>query len=209
MCWMRYVKNSETDREIGDYTLIQLSIEELFCKETKGLSVVSACAKLYKKCLFSDIRFPVNKINEDLFTTYKVLSKIEKITIITPELYYYYLSDNSITRKKWTKNRLDEAEGSRELIKFFKHNGMKKAERFALDRYRRIVDFQIREIKAADISEKRKWYRKLRRMYKGILIKHMKIFPLKQYRWCYETAFPISSWLYWTIRGIVGKITRR
>lgn len=206
MCWMQYIDSCVKDSEIGEYSQEDLSFEDLFCKETKGLSVVSACAKLYSKRLFASIRFPRNKLNEDLFTTYRVLSKVDRITLISPELYYYYMSDDSIMRKKWDFRRLDEVEGSRELIRFFRSNGKKEAERSAIDRYRRVIGFQISEVESAGTAENKKWYRKLLRAYKGVLLKHMRLFPIHQYRWCYEKAFPISSWLYWSIRGVLGKI---
>lgn len=60
---------------------------------------VSACNKLYKKSLFSKIRFPVGKLCEDMYTMYKLFDKAIVVTIPFAK-YHYYQRQNSITRNK-------------------------------------------------------------------------------------------------------------
>lgn len=55
-----------------------------------------AWGKLYKACLFEDIRFPEGVINEDEFTTYKLVYKSSGIAITDEKLYYYYQRESSI-----------------------------------------------------------------------------------------------------------------
>lgn len=59
----------------------------------------SACAKLYKKYLFDDIKYPKNKYFEDLDTTYKVFFKADKIVATNEKLYYYIQREGSILHK--------------------------------------------------------------------------------------------------------------
>lgn len=70
----------------------------------KNLHVVSviACGKLYKKELFESIRFPVGKLHEDEFTTYKIFYKCTKVVFMDKGYYYYFQRDDGImgTRKK-------------------------------------------------------------------------------------------------------------
>lgn len=58
--------------------------------------MVVACCKLYKRNLFDQIRFPVGRIHEDEFTTYKLIYKANKIAQSKAALYFYWMRDNSI-----------------------------------------------------------------------------------------------------------------
>lgn len=56
------------------------------------------CAKMYKKTLFSDIKFPEDRVAfEDSATIYKVFSKSKKVIIINKCLYNYYQYTNSLS----------------------------------------------------------------------------------------------------------------
>ena len=59
--------------------------------------------KLYKKNLFSTLRFPKGKFHEDEFTTYILFSKAKKIIYTSEILYYYYQRSGSIvsSRHPW------------------------------------------------------------------------------------------------------------
>ncbi len=76
--------------------------------------------KIYKKELFTDIRFPIGKIHEDEFVTYKILYTLDKVAIINDYLYNYRENDNSITKKKFNLKRLDCLIAYKEKIFFFK-----------------------------------------------------------------------------------------
>ena len=77
--------------------------------------------KLYKKYLYDDVRFPIGKLNEDEFTTYKVLYKCEtSICVTEEELYYYRVNENSIMGKKFAAKRLDVMEAFEERKAFYK-----------------------------------------------------------------------------------------
>lgn len=52
--------------------------------------------KLYKREIFSGLRFPEGKISEDFYVSFKVLHRGGKIAVIREQLYYYYLREGSI-----------------------------------------------------------------------------------------------------------------
>lgn len=62
-----------------------------------------SCGKLYKKHLFSSLRFPVGKFHEDEFTTYLLFYNAKKISYTSAILYYYYQRTDSIVsiRHPW------------------------------------------------------------------------------------------------------------
>ena len=64
------------------------------------------CNKLYKKTLFSSIRFPANKTYEDIFTVYKLVDRAAKIVISSEQKYYYLMRSESITNVPFTSGRL-------------------------------------------------------------------------------------------------------
>lgn len=68
---------------------------------------VSAWGKLYKTSLFNDVYFPEGKICEDNGTTYKIISKADKIIYINSPLYYYYKRPGSIMLSVFSYKKLD------------------------------------------------------------------------------------------------------
>lgn len=62
--------------------------------------------KLYKSELFNNIKFPLGKLHEDEFTTYKLLYK-SIIICNTNKIYYYYRQiESSIMHNKYSRRRL-------------------------------------------------------------------------------------------------------
>lgn len=70
--------------------------------------------KMYKRELFENIRFPVEKKMEDLGTTYKLLLTAKRIAYSTDVLYYYYQREDSILHKVNLDFYRDKFELSRE-----------------------------------------------------------------------------------------------
>ena len=56
----------------------------------------SACSRIFKAEIFKDLRFPVGVLYEDLAIIYPVLSKVEKVALIQPAMYYYMHRAGSI-----------------------------------------------------------------------------------------------------------------
>lgn len=79
-------------------------IYELLTKKDIG---VYAWAKLYKKELFQEVRYPVGRLHEDVFTTYKLVDKANSISIIPDALYCYRIRNDSITTQKITPKHID------------------------------------------------------------------------------------------------------
>ena len=77
--------------------------------EAKVFSV-TAVNKLYKKCLFDQIRFDKGKIAEDAFIMVDLLSRCEKIAATEAKKYYYMHRENSITTQKFTPKFLNVIE---------------------------------------------------------------------------------------------------
>lgn len=83
------------------------------------LRSVIACGKLYKKELFQNIRYPVGKVHEDEFTTYKVFYGSKKVIYIDCKYYYYYQRSDSITGSKNFENALIALDAYKEMVDFY------------------------------------------------------------------------------------------
>lgn len=66
--------------------------------------------RLYQAKLIKDILFPVNKLHEDEFWSYQVISKADKISYISDPLYYYRQRPGSIIHSKFSLRNLDAIE---------------------------------------------------------------------------------------------------
>ena len=64
-----------------------------------GLPKVYACGKLFKSELFNSVRFPIGRIDEDNFTTYKIFCKSNVFVNVNKRLYFYRVNQESITQR--------------------------------------------------------------------------------------------------------------
>ena len=81
---------------------------------------LSAWAKLYKIELFKEIRYPKGRLFEDAATTYKLVDKCEKISIISRSTYNYIIRGNSITNVNFSEKKMDLIISTEEMCKYVK-----------------------------------------------------------------------------------------
>lgn len=83
-----------------------------------SLCDVMAWNKLYKKELFTKtgILYPVGKVHEDMFTTYKLFYAAQKICFVNKPLYYYVQREGSIINQGFNKKRLHAVEATGEVL---------------------------------------------------------------------------------------------
>ena len=79
--------------------------------------------KLYKRSLWQGIRYPVGKINEDEFTTYKILYHAKNVVVTNQMYYYYFYNSNSITTNEKYLGNLDVYQALAERMEMFKQDG--------------------------------------------------------------------------------------
>lgn len=85
--------------------------------------------KLYRKEIFNHIRYPVGKVHEDEFTTYRCYLAAEKIVYMDTYKYYYnQMRTNSITGQEFKLSYLDAYFGFEERLHYFWTNKFCKLE---------------------------------------------------------------------------------
>lgn len=81
-----------------------------------------ACGKLYKKGLFDEIRYPLERNYEDIATTYLLFDKSIKISYTNAGLYFYRIRKNAITSNLNKKNIEDIKKAFSEIDVFYYDN---------------------------------------------------------------------------------------
>ncbi|WP_295067305.1 glycosyltransferase family 2 protein [Ruminococcus sp.] len=79
--------------------------------------------KLYKREIFSDIRYPVGKLHEDNFVSFLLYEKANLISIIDDKLYFYTQREQSIMGNRVNVRHADGAIAALNRIDFAKKTG--------------------------------------------------------------------------------------
>lgn len=88
------------------------------------IQMVVAWGKLYKRSLFDNIRFPIGRVHEDEFITYKLLYKANKVVLTTSQLLYYWQRQDSIMGSGFNiKHKNDIFAALEERAEFFSKVG--------------------------------------------------------------------------------------
>ena len=107
-CGFVSVEENIEDMYMDSYKVLCGSAEELILaiNNFSSFNIIISCCRLYKKHLFTDIRFPLHKYFEDSYTTYKLLYSCDKIAVVKSDLYYYYQNPNGIIGSRLTVSKL-------------------------------------------------------------------------------------------------------
>ena len=141
-----YAETEGEDPEIPPETLsaLRCTPEEFYREHSTQATI--ACAKLYHKSCFDKVRYPVGKIHEDEFVTYRLLFLDTHLAYLPAPLYAYFINLSGITRKAWTSRHLDAWEAYEQQIAFFEQRGDTQMHRF---RWREYIDNSYAQLLAA------------------------------------------------------------
>ncbi len=172
---------------------------------------VAAVRKLIHKKLMKNIRYPINKLHEDEYTTYRILFSTEKIAVIeNANYYYYFLRPDSIMRSVYTPRHLDVMQAYENQLYFFKNRGLEKVELYVAGCYINNIVQQYTQCQTIKFVQKTKTLKILRVKLLSLLDKYrnklsLSIVTTPQ---VYEVAYPKLMYVYWQFKGIIGKIRR-
>ena len=118
------------------------------------LRSVIASNKLYKKKLFQETKYPLNKLHEDEFTTFKLYYNSTKVAFTNKKMYAYVQRKNSIMHKEFSLRRLDALEAYDNYMKFFIDKGMIEMQARTCRRYLRLLAIIKNEVKESKYEDK-------------------------------------------------------
>ena len=93
-----------------------------------------AVAKLFRKDLFKDVRFPVGKVSEEVFTTHKVVFAARNIAVRGGAYYMYLCRAGSITMKAGEEHKRDLVEAGLAQYEYIKSRGFVRAAEYSRGR---------------------------------------------------------------------------
>ena len=111
----KFASNPEENTEVFE---TEVALELLMNENLKQM----VWNKLYRREVVGDLQFPVGKINEDEFWTYKIFGNSKKVVKITDVLYFYRQQTESIMGKQYSLKRLDGLQGLEERIGYMSKN---------------------------------------------------------------------------------------
>lgn len=93
----------------------------------RHVQLTVAWAKLYRTRLWAVLRFPVGRLHEDEFTTYRALHASRRVVVTDKPLYYYRQHGESIMGSKFSVQRgVDSIDAFRERADFFAEEGLRE-----------------------------------------------------------------------------------
>lgn len=92
--------------------------------------------KLYHRSTIKGERYPIGRLHEDEFTTYRFVWNARKLVFVDVSKYNYDCSrTDSITTQQFRESHLDACFAFRERVDFLREHGVVQLERKAIDSY--------------------------------------------------------------------------
>lgn len=150
--------------------------------------------KLFKKELWEGIEYPVGKINEDTFTSYKVMENAKRVAFLKEPIYYWRNNPDSVTRSKFSLKYLHGLEAFQEQLEYFKYKKKQRYIEIVYDAYRDWFFWSYNEMKKANMDYKkelRPYYEYMRNNIRHIkLTKSIGFYKWLKYRYLIYYKIP-------------------
>ena len=155
-----------------------------------SVATIIACAKIYKREIFNDIKYPIGMVHEDEAIVLDILEKANRISYFNEPLYYYVQRQNSITNK-FNLKRLDIITIHENRINKLKE---KKDEYLLYLEYKtytkRLIKIIVPGLYSIKENEKAKYYKeKYQKLIKYIL-SNFNISNKERIKWVIIKIFP-------------------
>ena len=127
--YLNFVYENEEDAKQHEQPIIEQKDEVV----VEGIEVIKLlfnpptpyfvmAQKMYKKEIFNNLRFTLNRLHEDDFLYYQVLAKTKKLVYTTKPLYNYLQRSGSIMHTRKDKSFIDFHDAYIEKTKFIEEN---------------------------------------------------------------------------------------
>ncbi len=202
-----YAQTDGAEPEIDPNLLAPVlwNTEEFFVKHNVNATI--ACGKLYRKLCFQTIRYPLGKLHEDEFTTYKILFAFDSVVVIAAPLYAYYTNPGSITKSGMTRFRVDGFVAIEEQIEYLHNIGYDRASRAQICKYMLKLKDKLDWFEQNPEADQN-FHRLMKQKWRILLVRYVaRLKPSDDLDgWTLTRVFPRSMWLYWHIRAALRKL---
>lgn len=150
-----------------EYTNIEKLLILYGNNEIEYINSVIVTNKLYRRELFKEVKFPVNRIIDDEFIIYKLIYNSKKIISTSDIMYAYVQSEESVMRASFKEKRVhDTLDVYDEVYEFFKDKGNDELIEKILIRYLEYgIELTQKTSKSKDIIDKNKVYEYIRNKF--------------------------------------------
>ena len=186
-----------------DLTANLWNAEDLYMQRNVNATV--AWGKLYHRSVV--LPYPVGKLHEDEFVTYRILFKSANVAMIDAGLYAYFHNPRSIMQITWNPRRLDVILAYREQIAFFEDLGLENIRKMCIQNFMNNVLWQLEaaskfeEKKRKNVKLLKKWGRKILWRYRAD-----KVFSGEKNIRIYKQFYPRLTMGYLYLRAIIRKM---
>ena len=164
--------------------------------------------KLYAKELFTHLRFQETRAFEDAFITHIPVFEANCVAYTDAKLYYYFVNQESTTRKKWSPRNLAQFDAHEVRMAYCIKHGYQQAYKRELEAYVIVCFAQATEL--AQLVKKDKSFKKYLKDLRPKLLPTLRLakqhglIPFnKEYLWIYEIAYPVKP--VWVLRNFLEK----
>lgn len=204
ICGYAETEGEEPEIDVEDMKPTVWTPEDFFVEH--NVNAVVAWGKLYRRECFKEIRYPVGKLHEDEFTTYKSLFAYTKVAVIHAPLYFYYYNSKSITHAKWTPAKMNDAYTAlEEQIQYFSSHEYVSITHFLMRRYVLSICTKTRELSKDKDAVRFLRKKKREQAHFGKYIKQLDINDPTD-AWVLTKAFPICMKAYLHMRALLHKL---
>ena len=198
MCVFGWYIEYNGQKKVGNYRLsdsrINANDAQKILLSPEGFQSF-AWNKIYKAELWEDIRYPIGKYYEDIYTTYKIIDKCERIKLINKPLYIYIQRKGSISNHMSYSKAKDYYEGCCMRGKYIEQR-YPEVRPYIIFNYANIllgICFSFLPSNRLEFEEYRKWSKKLRHLYVFFLKqKNIKLI-VKYHIWFIKNFFIITK----------------
>ena len=198
-------KRTEGDplEETQDLTATLWGAEDLYMQRNVNATV--AWGKLYHRSVV--LPYPIGKLHEDEFVTYRILFACERIAVLDAELYGYFCNTTGIIRSEWSAKRLDTLKAFDEQIEYFTYLKNIKLRRWRIREFMKNVLGQLVLISEMEVPD-HKGIQVLEKCGRKILRKYRtdKVFVGEGDMWIYKRFYPRLTMCYLYIVVVLGKL---
>ena len=200
-----YAETAGEDPQCGEISVETWEPEAFYME--RHVNAVVAWGKLYSRALFRDVRYPVGRIHEDEYVTYRLLFPQARLAVVPAPLYAYFQNPEGITKSEWTPRRLDAVEGLNGQRLYFRAHGFARAHRAAAADCVWRLSSNISKLEK--LPRQKTVLKRQRRLLRQVLWQERNMYPFaREHFWAYEQAYPKLMYGYWTCVGICGKVRR-
>ena len=202
-----YAETDGAEPYISPETLTPViwNTEEFYVQHNVNATI--ACGKLYRKECFLQVRYPLGKLHEDEFTTYKILFAFDSVAVIAAPLYAYYTNPCGIVGSRASIFREDKYLAIEEQIHFLCENNFPSACRSQIRTYMCMVCDKLERFSTK--SEINPDFQKIIKGKKRKNIPHYAKCLLPDDpvdAWVLTKVYPRRMWLYWHWQALLRRL---